>query len=175
MKIFNKTKEKTYRINDELNYNNNDKVRIIGNDETTVVTFSEAKKIAEKNELDLIEINANANIPILRIESYDKFMYQQKKNAKKNKNNIKPLKEIDLTVNIAQNDLETKVRKAKDFIEDGSKVRVVLVMKGRELGRREVSKKSILEFITMMENVAVPESMPKDEGNKTSVILKKKS
>ena len=78
-------------------------------------------------------------------------------------------------MNIAKHDLETKANNAKRFIEDGSRVRVTLAMKGRELSRREDNKKSILEFIVMMDDVAVPESTPKDEGNKTVVILKKRS
>jgi translation initiation factor IF-3 len=93
---------------------------------------------------------------------------------KKNKQNAKPLKEIQLSVNIASHDLQTKVNNAKKFIEDGSKVRVILSMKGRELNRREENKRSILEFIVMMDDVAIPESAPRDEGNKTVVILKKR-
>lgn len=176
MKITNKKQNQTeFKINDELNYSNNDNVRVIGEiGNSAVMTFSEAKKLAEKNEMDIIEINGNVSVPILRIDSYDKFIYHMKKNAKKNKQTVKPLKEIDLNVNIASNDLETKARKAKEFIDDGSKVKVVLTMKGRELARRENNKKTILEFITMLEDVAIPESMPKDEGNRTIVILKKK-
>lgn len=83
------------------------------------------------------------------------------------------MKEIQLSTNISSNDLNTKVRKAKEFIEDGNKVKVVLTMKGRELGRREDSKKSLLTFIVEMDEVAVPESLPRDEGNKCTVILKK--
>lgn len=176
MKINNKKQNQNeFKINDELNYSNNDNVRVIGEiGNSTVMSFDEAKRLAEKNEMDLIEINGNIAVPILRIDSYDKFIYQMKKNAKKNKQVPKPLKEIDLNVNIASNDLETKARKAKEFIEDGSKVKVVLTMKGRELARRENNKKTILEFITMLEGTAIPESMPKDEGNRTIVILKKK-
>ena len=66
------------------------------------------------------------------------------------------------------------LRKYK-FIEDGSRVRVTLTMKGRELSRREENKKSILEFIVMLEDVAVPEAAPRDESNKTFVVLKKKN
>ena len=97
-----------------------------------------------------------------------------KKLEKKNKHNSKPLKEVQLTVNIAKHDLETKVNNARKFIENGNRVKVVLSMKGRELSRREENKKSILEFIVMLEDVAVPESTPRDEGNRTTVILKRK-
>ena len=103
------------------------------------------------------------------------MLYELKKIAKKTKQNAKPLKEIQLSVNIATHDLQTKANNARKFIEEGSRVRVTLSMKGRELMRREENKKSILEFVVMMEDVAVPETPLKDEGNKTTVILKKKT
>lgn len=163
-----------FRVNDEIRIGGN--VRIVGEGiESKVVTMSEARKIAEDMELDLVEIQGKSDVPIVRVCNYEKMLYELKKAAKKNKQHVKPLKEIQLSVNIAKHDLETKVNNAKRFIEDGSRVRVTLAMKGRELSRREDNKKSILEFIVMMDDVAVPESTPKDEGNKTVVILKKRS
>ena len=163
-----------FRVNDEIRVGGN--VRIVGEGiESKVVAMSEARKIAEDMELDLVEIQGKSDIPIVRVCNYEKMLYELKKAAKKNKQQVKPLKEIQLSVNIAKHDLETKANNAKRFIEDGSRVRVTLAMKGRELSRREDNKKSILEFIVMMDDVAVPESTPKDEGNKTVVILKKRS
>ena len=163
-----------FRVNDEIRIGGN--VRIVGEGiESKVVTMSEARKIAEDMELDLVEIQGKSDVPIVRVCKYEKMLYELKKAAKKNKQHVKPLKEIQLSVNIAKHDLETKANNAKRFIEDGSRVRVTLAMKGRELSRREDNKKSILEFIVMMDDVAVPESTPKDEGNKTVVILKKRS
>ena len=163
-----------FRVNDEIRIGGN--VRIVGEGiESKVVTMSEARKIAEDMELDLVEIQGKSDVPIVRVCNYEKMLYELKKAAKKNKQQVKPLKEIQLSVNIAKHDLETKANNAKKFIEDGSRVRVILVMKGRELSRREDNKRSILEFIVMMDDVAIPESAPKDEGNKTVVILKKKS
>jgi len=163
-----------FRVNDEIRVGGN--VRIVGEGiESKVVTMSEARKIAEDMELDLVEIQGKSDVPIVRVCNYEKMLYELKKAAKKNKQQVKPLKEIQLSVNIAKHDLETKANNAKRFIEDGSRVRVTLAMKGRELSRREDNKKSILEFIVMMDDVAVPESTPKDEGNKTVVILKKRS
>lgn len=163
-----------FRVNDEIRIGGN--VRIVGEGiESKVVTMYEARKIAEDMELDLVEIQGKSDVPIVRVCNYEKMLYELKKAAKKNKQHVKPLKEIQLSVNIAKHDLETKANNAKRFIEDGSRVRVTLAMKGRELSRREDNKKSILEFIVMMDDVAVPESTPKDEGNKTVVILKKRS
>ena len=163
-----------FRVNDEIRIGGN--VRIVGEGiESKVVTMSEARKIAEDMELDLVEIQGKSDVPIVRVCNYEKMLYELKKAAKKNKQQVKPLKEIQLSVNIAKHDLETKANNAKRFIEDGSRVRVTLAMKGRERARREDNKKPILEFIVMMDDVAVPESTPKDEGNKTVVILKKRS
>ncbi len=163
-----------FRVNDEIRVGGN--VRIVGEGiESKVVAMSDARKIAEDMELDLVEIQGKSDVPIVKVCNYEKMLYELKKAAKKNKQQVKPLKEIQLSVNIAKHDLETKANNAKKFIEDGSRVRVTLAMKGRELSRREDNKKSILEFIVMMDDVAVPESTPKDEGNKTVVILKKRS
>jgi translation initiation factor IF-3 len=77
-------------------------------------------------------------------------------------------------VNIAANDLKTKANKARDFLKDGHKVKVVLSMRGRELARRDENKRSLFEFIDSLDDVCVPESMPQDERNKTIVYLKRK-
>lgn len=162
-----------FRVNDEIRFNGN--VRITGEGiKSEVMPISKARMIADEMDMDIVEIQSKSDIPIIKICNYDKMLYEMKKAAKKNKQQAKPLKEIQLSVNIAKHDLETKVNNAKKFIEDGSKVRVMLSMKGRELARREENKKSILEFIVMMDDVAIPESALKDEGNKTVVILKKR-
>ena len=163
-----------FRVNDEIRFKGN--VRIVGEGiESKVVSMSEASEIAEEMGLDLVEIQGKLEIPIIRICNYEKMLYELKKSAKKNKQTIKPLKEIQLSVNIAKHDLETKANNARKFIEDGSRVRVTLSMKGRELTRREENKKSILEFIVLLEDVAVPEAALRDEGNKTFVTLKRKN
>ena len=162
-----------FRVNDEIKFNGN--VRIVGDGiESKVVTMSEAREIAEKMNMDLVEIQGKLEVPIIRICNYEKMIYEMKRAAKKNKQVVKPLKEIQLSVNIAKHDLETKANSARKFIEDGSRVRVTLSMKGRELMRKEENKKSILEFVVMLEDIAVPESPLRDDGNKTVITLKKK-
>ena len=168
----------TKRVNEEIDYADDKKVRIIGdNVESRVVSFKEAKMISSYMNKDLIEINDKQEIPIIKLENYDKYVYELKKQAKVQKQNSNKgkLKEIQLSVNIASNDLKTKANKAREFIEGDNKVKVILTMKGRELARREENKKSIFEFISILEDVAVPENMPKDEGNKTIAILKRKN
>ena len=162
-----------HRINDEIIGLR--EVRITGEGlESKIVSLSEAKSIASEMELDLIEVAPAATPPVMRIGSYEKMVYDMKKNLKKQKQKTSQMKEVQLRVNIAQNDMLTKSRKAREFIEDGDRVKVVLGMRGRELSRREENKRTIYEFITMLDDVAVPESMPRDEGNRTIVILKAK-
>lgn len=164
-------KNYNHRINDEIyGYS---QVRIIGdNIESKIISLGEAKGIAESMEMDLVEINSKTNPPILRICDYNKFLYELKKNAKKNKQTQTQVKEIQISVNIAQHDLETKAKQAIKFLNQGDKVKIVLTMRGRELNRREENKRSIQILIELIGAVGIVETM-KDEGNKTIVILKK--
>jgi translation initiation factor IF-3 len=162
-----------FKVNEEIRLHGN--VRLVGEGlESKVVSIEEARRIAESMGLDLVDLGGRQETPVLKVCNYEKMIYEMKKAAKKNKQHTKPLKDIQLSVNIAKHDMETKANNARKFIEDGCRVRVTLTMKGRELSRREENKKSILEFIVMLEDVAVPEAVPRDDGNKTSVILKKK-
>lgn len=174
----NKNSFNEYRINDEIN--DCDTVRLIykpineENGLNKVVSIEEARQISKEMALDLIEINRKANPVIVKLEDYSKFLYELKKQAKLKKKLASATKEIQLKTNISDHDLMIKANKGKEFIKDGNKVKVVLTMKGRELGRREESKKCLYKFITFMEDVAVPESMPRDDNNKSIVIMKKK-
>jgi len=166
------------RVNDELKGDYS--VRLIytnenGENVNEICPLWKAKNKARALELDLIEISPTAQPPVLKIGDYSKHLYELKKQAKAKKQNRTELKEIPLSVNISTHDLEIKAKKAREFIEKGDKVKVTLMMKRREMERREMSKKPLLEFIVMLNDVAVPESMPKDEGNKSIVILKRKS
>ena len=168
------------RINDEIR--GYDSVRVIykkrngehsDEDFTKVTTLNDARRIAERMELDLVEINKNVNPVILRICDYSKYLFDLKKSMKQKKQ-TNVVKEIQLSVNITEHDLGIKAKKAAEFIKDGDKVKVVLTMKGRELSRRDISKKQIYVFVDMLSEIAVPESLPRDEGNKCVVILKRK-
>ena len=172
-KQFNKGKDEIkYRINDEIRFL--EKVRVVGDGITSeVVSLSKAKEMAAEKELDLVLINTQASPPITRICDYQKMIYEMKRNMKKSKSPSQQVKEIQLSVNISSNDMNTKAKQAMKFIENGNKVKVVLSMRGRELARREENKRSILEFLVMLEDVAKIESL-KDENTRTIAIIKKK-
>lgn len=144
-------------------------------DFTRVMALSEAKKLSQKMELDLVEINPEANPPVLKLCDYSKYMYELKKSQKLQNRKTTEVKEIQLSPNISNHDLEIKARKAMEFMEDNNKVRVVMAMKRRELERRDESEKQLYAFIMLCESVGVAESMPKRDTTKTSVILKRKS
>lgn len=162
------------RINDEIRGVRN--VRIIGLEEepNLVTSYERAMARAASAGLDLIEINPNTEPPICRIYEYSKYLFEEKKKAKEKKQKTSEVKEIRISVNISDHDLETKVSKARGFIADGDKVKVVLEIKGRQLGRREESKTSIYKFIDMSSDFSKPESLPKDEGKKVIVVLRQK-
>ena len=163
-----------YRINDEIDFYG--QVRVVGeNANNEVMSIDKARKLAESLDLDLVEINSRVTPPIMKVCNYEKMVYELKKTLKKNRQQAKPPKEIQLSVNIAENALKTKENQARKFIEDGFKVKVILIMKGRELSRRMENKKTIFKFIADLEDVAAAESLPKDEGTRTIVFLKRKT
>jgi translation initiation factor IF-3 len=137
-----------------------------------IMSFSEAMRIAERMCLDLVEISPNAQPPVVKLCDYSKYLYELKKTEKSKHKVTSKLKEISITANISEHDMETKARKVKEFVENGDKVKVSLFLKGRETQRRDEFKKSLYVFIEMVEDFAVPESLPKDEGNRSIVILK---
>ena len=134
----------------------------------------EASKLAEQHEKDLILISENANPPVVRIEDYGKFLYEYEKREKENKKNQKKsdVKEISLSVNIADHDLGVKSKKAVEFLEDGNKVKLSLLLKGRQHNMSQQGQVVMLKFATLVEEFGVPEAMPKLEGSKWNMILK---
>lgn len=139
-----------------------------------VLTLDEAKKKAQRLNLDLVEVNTKIDPPIVRIVNYSKYLYELKKLMKQKQKKSSETKEIQLSTNISEHDIAVKANKAREFINNGDKVKVVLKMRGRELSRRDLSKKSLFVFVDALSDCAVAENMPKDEGNKCIVYLKKK-
>lgn len=146
------------------------------NDFNKVVSWREAVNMANEKCLDLIEINPKTKPIIVRLENYSKYLYDLKKQLKQRSKKSSVLKEIQISVNISRHDLEIKANKAKELLTNGDKVKIVLTMKGREISRREESKKSFYEFMQIMldSGMASLDSTVRDEGKKTYVIFKGK-
>ena len=155
------------RTNDGIRYDGEVRLLVDQEDGTRtshIVTMEAARIRAENAGLDLIEIQASAKPPVVLMADYGKWLYDRKKKAKENRQAPQELKEIQLTANIGKNDMEVKARKVKEFVGNGDKVKVVLRMKRREVERLEKSKMALYEFMLMVSDYAVAESMPRDEG-----------
>lgn len=117
-----------------------------------VISLEEALKLAKSKELDLIEIAPTANPPVAKIISFDKFRYQKEKEFKKQKASQKTseLKQVQISLVAAKNDLEIKIKKLEEFLNDGDKVNIVLVLKGREKYNRSWARHKLEEFLKMI-------------------------
>lgn len=166
---------KKYRVNKEIT--NVNFVKLVMEDgNVKEMSFYDAIQIAKNTNLDLVEVaNDGKNIPIIKLMNYEKFLYNQKKLNKKNKLNKIKTKEIQLSPNISLNDLLTKFNNAKRFIEDGDRVKVILKLKGRENTLKELYQKKLYEFIDMMNDISIPESLPKEENNNFIIFFKPKN
>jgi translation initiation factor IF-3 len=166
-------KTRKHKINGEVRF---DRVRLVKDGMQTIISSYEAYKIAESEGLDLILISENANPPVVKIEDYQKFLYdieKSEKDKKKNSNKTE-IKEIQLSPNIAENDLLTKAKKAKEFLEDQDKVKCVITLKGRQRSMPAAGELVMLKFADSLSEYGLPESLPKMEGNKWLMILKPK-
>jgi len=166
-------KERKHKLNSEVRY---PQVRVIGDYDGKIMSSFDAAQIAKSEDKDLILINDNANPPVVRIEDYNKFLYNIAKKEKEAKKNQKKndTKEIKLSVSIADHDLGVKSKKATEFLESGDRVKVTLLMKGREITMKDQAEVVILKFANLLEDIGVPESLPKLDGKKFQMFLKPK-
>ena len=141
--------------------------------EQGIVKLSEALKIAEEAEMDLVLINASTSPPICRILNYEKFIYEQNK-AKKTKNKALEIKEIKLGPNTAENDLTYRAKHIIEFLEKGHKVKITLQFKGREMTFIDKGKALMLKLMVAVEELGVAEGLPNMEGKKLIGFIKPK-
>ena len=164
-----------YFINDQIR---DREVRVIGADgeQLGVMPSSEALRLAEEAELDLVKIAPNATPPVCKIVDYGKFRYEQirkEKDAKK-KQKIVEIKEIRISPNIDKNDLNTKMSAARKFLAKGNRVKVTLRFRGREMAHMQDSKYILDDFATALSDVAVVDKAPKVEGRTMTITLAEK-
>ncbi|MBA2367960.1 MAG: translation initiation factor IF-3 [Candidatus Protochlamydia sp.] len=151
------------------------KVRVIGNEgeQIGIIALFEALAMAEEQGLDLVEIVPGSVPPVCKIMNFGKFRYDQSKREKENKkaqHQIK-VKEIKLKPNIDDHDLETKTRHARDFLQDGNKVKITCTYRGREMMHTEIGEKIVREMCQALEDVSTTESPPKMMGRMLLVVL----
>jgi len=136
-----------------------------------IFPLEEALKKAKEVDLDLILVSPKARPPVCRIMDFGKFKYLQAKKEKKSKKAKSELKEIRLTPKISTHDLEIKLKKIKEFLEEGQKVRIYVHFKGREIMFQERGKELINEIIKNLEELGQKEGEPIFRGRRLSVII----
>ena len=159
-----------YRINEQIRSR---EVRVVGDSGSTVLPTRQALDMARDQGVDLVEISPNANPPVCRLIDYSKFLYQQKKRAKEMKaKQVKvEVKEIRFGPQTDEHDYQFKLKHAKEFLEDGNKVRAYVFFRGRSILFKEQGEVLLLRFANDLEEYGKVEHMPSLEGKKMFLYL----
>ena len=162
-----------YRVNEQIRVR---EVRIVGDNGNIVMPTRQALDMARQQGVDLVEISPNANPPVCRIIDYSKFLYQQKKRAKelKQKQVKQEVKEIRFGPQTDDHDYNFKLKHAKEFLEEGNKVRAYVFFRGRSILFKEQGEVLLLRFANDLEEYGKVESMPSLEGKKMFLYLSPK-
>ncbi len=165
--------EEPYRINHKIRVR---EVRLVGDfvdGGNAVLPIEKAIKLAQDNELDLVEISPNAVPPVCKIIDYAKFKYEQKKKQKEIKANAAKvvLKEIRFGPNTDDHDFNFKVKHAINFLKEGAKVKAYVHFVGRTIVFKERGEMLLLKFAQALEDQGVVEQMPKLEGKRMNIFI----
>jgi translation initiation factor IF-3 len=164
--------QKRARINERIRI---PEVRLIDADgeQVGIVKTDEARKRAEEASMDLVEVAPDARPPVCRIMNYSKFLFEQQKKerADKKKQQANETKEIRLRPGTDVGDINIKAQHAREFLEQGFKVVLMLQFRGREMAHRELGIEMINRFAGMLEDVSKIEQMPRQEGRRMNAVL----
>ncbi|MCK9163832.1 MAG: translation initiation factor IF-3 [Bacteroidales bacterium] len=164
-------KEEQHKINDKIIA---PVVRVVGeNIEAGIFNIKDAIKLADNLGLDLVEISPSANPPVCRIIDYQKFLYEQKKKQKemKAKGTKIVVKEIRLGPQIDEHDFNFKLKHAIRFLQDGNKVKVDVLFRGRTIIYKDQGERQLLKFAEALFEYGKPEMLPKLEGKRMMMII----
>jgi len=164
--------KETMRINEEIRAK---EVRLTSaaNEPLGIVQLKDALRMAVEQNLDLVEVAPTAKPPVCRIMDFGKFKYEQQKREKevKKKQKIVTVKEVKLRPNIEDHDFEVKFKNAQRFLEDGDKVKVTIMFRGRELSHPELGRKVLDKMALQIKDIANIERGAKLEGKNMIMIL----
>ena len=153
-------------------------IRLIGSqgEQIGVMNSKEALRIAREEELDLVLIAPNANPPVCKIIDYGKYRYEMARKEKeaKKKQKVIEIKEVRLSPNIDENDVNTKAKAARKFLEKGDKVKVSLRFRGREMSHMNQSRHILDDFAEKLSDIAVIDKPAKVEGRSLVMFLSEK-
>ena len=159
-----------YRVNEQIRVR---EVRIVGEGGSIVMPTRQALDMAHQQGVDLVEISPNAQPPVCRLIDYSKFLYQQKKHQKEMKaKQVKvEVKEIRFGPQTDDHDYNFKLKHAKEFLEEGNKVRAYVFFRGRSILFKEQGEVLLLRFANDLEEYAKVEQLPRLEGKKMFLFL----
>ena len=159
-----------YRVNGQIHVR---EVRVVSDDGSQVMPTRQALDLAHQQGVDLVEISPNAQPPVCRLIDYSKFLYQQKKRAKemKQKQVRVEVKEVRLGPQTDYHGYQFKLKHAKEFLEEGNKVRAYVFFRGRSILFKEQGEVLLLRFANDLEEYAKVEQLPKLEGKKMFLFL----
>ncbi len=150
-------------------------IRVIDADgaQLGVMSTQDAIRKAEESGLDLVEIAAGAVPPVCRIMDYGKFKYQANKKAKdaKKKQTVIHMKEMKLRSKTEEHDIQFKLRNIRGFLDDGDKVKVTIMFKGREMAHTNLGMGMLKRVAEELKDVAVIEAQPKLEGRSMTMVI----
>ena len=159
-------------INEQIRLN---EVQVISDTGEKLGTMSthDALEIAIQKELDLVLVSPNGNPPVCKIMNYGKYKFEQAKREKEAKKKQKTfeVKEIRVTPNTEEHDFNFKVKNARKFLEGGSKVKITVRFRGRELNYVKQGEDILNKFIEALEDIATPEKKPFLEGKNMFIIF----
>ena len=153
------------RINDRIRAR---QVRLIGADgsQLGVRALPDALAIARESGLDLVEVAANADPPVCKIMDYGKYKYEQdqrRKESRKRASNV-VIKEMKFRPKIDSHDYDTKMKHVERFLEEGSKVKLTIMFRGREMAHPELGRRILEKVAERVAEIAIVESAPKQDG-----------
>ncbi|MBJ69408.1 MAG: translation initiation factor IF-3 [Acidimicrobiaceae bacterium] len=160
------------RINESIRAS---EVRLVSpeGEQIGITPIGEALEKARDLELDLVEVAENANPPVCRIMDYGKYKYeaaQRAKDSRKKSTNI-VVKELKYRPKIAKGDFNTKTSKVRKFLEDGHKVKLTIMFRGREVQHPELGRKILDDVAELMEDIAILEAYPELDGRNMTMVL----
>ncbi|MEI7583655.1 translation initiation factor IF-3 [Runella sp.] len=167
--------EEPYRINERIRV---PQVRLVGeNVPQGIYDVQQALRMAEEQNLDLVEISPNAVPPVCKVIDYSKFKYEQKKKQKEIKANAQKvvIKEIRFSPTTDDHDYDFKLKHAINFLKEGAKVKAYVQFSGREIVFKDQGYKLLERFAKALEEVGKVELEPKLEGKRMSMILTPKA
>lgn len=138
----------------------------------------DALALAKKEGVDLVEIAANANPPVVKVIDWGKFQYQrmkeEAKNRKKAREKQSELKQMKIGLKISDNDLNIKVRKIRSFLDDGDRTKIMIVFRGREMAHKELGNELLNKVISLLGEDVIVEGKPQFSGRNLSIGIRKK-